>query len=80
MADEKKPFTYAADLFLNATKNLGELTDSLLDGKVTQKDLEKWGEVEKVLGEMKVELIGAYIISGSASDDFFSRIRSSISD
>lgn len=75
MDDEKKPFTYAADLYLKVTSALGDLTDALLEGTVTKEHLEKWrDEIEPKLGEMKLELVGAYIISGSATNDFFEAV------
>jgi len=76
---EPKPFTYAAELFLTTTKALGDLTDALLEGKVTNHHLLKWQfEVEAKLAEMKIELLGAYITSGSATDDFFTKVREEI--
>lgn len=77
---DNKPFTYAAEQLLEINRNIGEVIDALLSGKVTKEDLEKWKIVIKSLDEAHIEVVGAYVFSGSAADDFFGDIQKALGE
>lgn len=80
MSDQQKPFTYAAEQLLEISKKIGEIVDSLLEGRCTKEDLDKWKGVIQSLSEAHIEVVGSYIVSGAASDDFFSNLTAALKE